>query len=143
MKNSLLELEKDFIELKDRELKDREVKIKREIEELFFKPLIMSLDDMDKFEQKEMKKIRLIKNTWYDWLINYIPEPLKKAVRGFKDKIVSLFRTNTAQQTMCGRRKKLRILGSFPSKFFYQRSCSNIFNTYDKQNRENLFSQWA
>ena len=35
-KNSLLELEKDFIELKERELKDREVKIKRETEELFF-----------------------------------------------------------------------------------------------------------
>ena len=66
MKNSLLELKKDFIELKDRELKNREVKIKREIEELFFKPLIVSLDDTDKFEQKEMKKIRLIKNTWYD-----------------------------------------------------------------------------
>ena len=29
--NSLLELEKDFIELKDRELEDREEKIKREI----------------------------------------------------------------------------------------------------------------
>ena len=66
MKNSLLELKKDFIELKDRELKNREVKIKREIEELFFKPLIVSLDDTDKFEQKEMKKIRLIKNIWYD-----------------------------------------------------------------------------
>ena len=35
-KNSNLEMEKDFIELKNRELKDREVKIKREIEELFF-----------------------------------------------------------------------------------------------------------
>ena len=33
---------------------------------------------MDKIEQKEMKKIRPIKNTWYDWLINYIPEPTKK-----------------------------------------------------------------
>ena len=31
-----LELEKDFIEVKDRELKDKEVKIKREIEQLFF-----------------------------------------------------------------------------------------------------------
>ena len=50
VKNSLLELEKDFIELKDRELKDREVKIKREIEELFLKPIIISIDDMDKFE---------------------------------------------------------------------------------------------
>ena len=32
VKNSLLELEKDFIQLKDIELKDIEVKIKREIE---------------------------------------------------------------------------------------------------------------
>ena len=46
--NSLLELEKDFIELKDTELKDREVDIKREIEELFFKPIIVSADEMDK-----------------------------------------------------------------------------------------------
>ena len=41
VKNNLLELEKDFIELKDIELKDREVKIKREIEGLFFKPIIV------------------------------------------------------------------------------------------------------
>ena len=73
-----------FIE-RERELKDREVKIKREIEELFFKSIIVSIDDMDKFELKEMKKIRSIKNTWYDWLINYIPEPIRKSVGGFKD----------------------------------------------------------
>ena len=42
-----------------------------------------------------MKKIRSMKNTWYDWLINYIPEPIRKSVGGFKDKIVSLFKTNT------------------------------------------------
>ena len=29
---------------------------------------------MDKFEQKEMKIMRPIKNTWYDLLINDIPE---------------------------------------------------------------------
>ena len=81
--------------MKDIELKGREVKIKREIEKLFLKPIIVSIDDMDEFEQKEMKKIRPIKNTWYDWLINYIPEPIRKSVCGFKDKIVSLFRTNT------------------------------------------------
>ena len=62
--------------MKDRELKDREVKIKSEIEELFFKPIITFTDEMDKFKQKEMKKIRPIKNTWYDWLIDYIPEPI-------------------------------------------------------------------
>ena len=37
--------------------------MKREIEELFFKPIIVSIDDMNKFEEREMK-IRLIKNTW-------------------------------------------------------------------------------
>ena len=45
VKNNLLELEKDFIELKDRELKDREIKIKREIVELFFKRTIDVIDD--------------------------------------------------------------------------------------------------
>ena len=43
---------------------------------------------MDKFERKEMKKIRPIKNTCFDWLINYIPEPITKSLSGFKDKIV-------------------------------------------------------
>ena len=50
VKNSILELEKGFIELKDRELKDREGKIRREVEELFFKSNMVSIDDMDKFE---------------------------------------------------------------------------------------------
>ena len=42
-------------------MKDREEKIKREIEELFYKPFIVSKDDMDKSEEQEMKKIRPIK----------------------------------------------------------------------------------
>ena len=53
------------------------------MEKLLFKPVIVSIDDMDKFEQKEMKKIRSIKNTWYDWLINYIPDPIGKSLVGF------------------------------------------------------------
>ena len=54
-----------------------------------------------------MEKIRTLKNTWYDWLINYIPEPITKIVGRFKDEIVSLFSTNTPKQTMYARRKKL------------------------------------
>ena len=50
-----------------------------------------------------MKKIRPIKNTWNDWLINYIPKPTTKIVGTFKDKIVSLFNTNTPTQTVYGR----------------------------------------
>ena len=53
VKNSLLELKKYFIELKDIELKDREVKIKREIEKLFFKPILVSMDDMVCLEKKK------------------------------------------------------------------------------------------
>ena len=66
--DNVLELEKNFVELKGRELKDREVKTKKEIKVLFFKPIIVSTDEMDKFEQKEMNRIRPIKNTWYDYI---------------------------------------------------------------------------
>ena len=52
---------------------------------------MVSVDDMDKFEQKEMNKIRRIKNTGNDLLVNYIPEPIRKSVGSFKDKIVSPF----------------------------------------------------
>ena len=40
VRNSLLELEKNFRGLKDRELKDREVKTNRDIEELFLNRLL-------------------------------------------------------------------------------------------------------
>ena len=80
--------------MKERELRYREVKIKRAIEELFLKPINVYIDDKDKFEKKEIKKIRPIKNTSYDWLIDYIPKPIRKSLGGFKDK---------------GRKKKLKI----------------------------------
>ena len=85
VKSILSELEKDFMKLKDWELKDGEVKTKREVKELLFKPIVVSIDDMDKFDEKGTKKIRLIKNTLYDWLINYILESIRKSVGGFKD----------------------------------------------------------
>ena len=59
-----------------------------------------------------MKKIKPIKNTQYDWLIkydwlnNYIPEPIRNCVGGFKDKLVILFKTNTPKQTLYGRGMK-------------------------------------
>ena len=74
--------------MKDRELKDREFKIEWETEELFL-------------------KTRPTKNTWYDWLFNCIPDHTRKGVGGFKDKVLSLFNTNTLKQTMHGRGKKL------------------------------------
>ena len=62
VKNELLKLENDFIGLKD--LKDKDIKIKRKIENLFFQPIIVSVNDMDKFEQNKMKK-EIPKNTLY------------------------------------------------------------------------------
>ena len=66
--------------------------------------IFVSIDDMDKSEEKEMKKIRPIKKAWYGWLINYIPEPITKIVDGFKDKILSLFNAIAAKQTVYERR---------------------------------------
>ena len=59
LKNSLLELEKRFYRT-DSLLKDREVKIEREIEKLFFTPIVVSIDGMVKFKEKQMKKIHLV-----------------------------------------------------------------------------------
>ena len=52
IKNSLLELEKDFKELKDRGKRDWEMKIQKEIGGPIFKPINQSQDDMDKSEEK-------------------------------------------------------------------------------------------
>ena len=70
----------------------------------------MSIDDVDKFERKEMEKKRPIKSTWYEWLINYIPELIRKTVNRFEDKVLSLFETSTpkdyGEKTMYSRGKK-------------------------------------
>ena len=57
--------------------------------------------------KKETQKIRLIKNTWYDLLINYIPEPITKSVGGFKENVIRLVKTNSPKQTVYGRGTKL------------------------------------
>ena len=51
VQNSLLEIEKDFIEFNDIELKDSETKIEREIGKLFFKTHNITLDDMYRSEK--------------------------------------------------------------------------------------------
>ena len=53
----------------------------RETEKLFYKPIIVSKDDMDKFEEQEMKKIRPIERNWFDRLI-------KQNLMGKKPKII-------------------------------------------------------
>ena len=47
--------------------------VKNTLNNQFFKPIIVSIYDMDRFEKREMKKIRPIKNSCNDSLIDYIP----------------------------------------------------------------------
>ena len=68
-----------------------------------------------------MKKIRPIKNTWYDCLINYISEPIRNSLVGFKHIFVSRF--NTPKQIVFGRGKKL-------SKAKTQNKINNIRNPF-------------
>ena len=51
------------------------------------------------------EKNKAIKNTWYDWLNNYVPKPIRKSVGSFNDKIVRLFKTNTPKQIVHERGK--------------------------------------
>ena len=55
-----------------------------------------------------MKKRRPIKNTWFDWLVNFVPVPIRKSVGGFEDNIVSLFKTNTPKQTVWERKETMQ-----------------------------------
>ena len=56
-----------------------------------------------KEKKKEIENERPIINTWYELLINYIPEPIRRSVAGFKVKVVSLnIKTNTHKHTVYG-----------------------------------------
>ena len=44
----------------------------------------MSVGDMERFEQKEMKKKIPIKKNWYDWLFNHILKPVREIADGSK-----------------------------------------------------------
>ena len=48
------------------ELKHRKEKLKRETEELSYKPIIVLKKDLDKFEEQEMKNIRQIIISCFD-----------------------------------------------------------------------------
>ena len=76
---------------------------------LLHKPIIVSKDDMDKFEEQEIKKIRPIIRNWFDQLIkqNVMGEKSKIILKKLKDKIINdiwtLFQTEQKKQS---RKKK-------------------------------------
>ena len=70
--------------------------------------IISSPQEMDEFEKEEMKKSRLVVknrlNKWYDWLVDYVPKPIKNVVsKSFsraKNSILSLY--DGAKKTLKG-----------------------------------------
>ena len=55
-----------------------------------FKPINISINNMDKFEKKELTKKRTFtKNIWYSWCNwYYIPEPIKILLAEVKTKLL-------------------------------------------------------
>ena len=92
------------MELKDRELKDREKNIKGEI--------IIPKNDMDKFEEQGMKKIRSIMRKLFDKLIkqNVMTNKPKIIREKLKDKIIryiwTLFETEREKNKERNQRKR-------------------------------------
>ena len=70
-------------------------------------PVKPSPQEMDEFEKGEMKKSRPVSklNKWYDWLVDYIPKPIKnatgKAFLRAKNSIRGLY--DSAKKTFKGR----------------------------------------
>ena len=70
--------------------------------------IIPSPQEMDEFEKEEMKKSRpVVKNKlneWYDWLVDYVPRPIKnvvsKAFLRAKNSILRLY--DGAKKTLKG-----------------------------------------
>ena len=50
-----------------------------------------------RLNRNKMEKIRPVKNTWNEGLINCIPEPTANIVGGFKDKLTGLVRANASK----------------------------------------------
>ena len=57
-------------------IKDQKMKEFKNGEPLF-KQMIISKDEMKNWKKEELKKRQIIKNSWFDWLINYVLNPIK------------------------------------------------------------------
>ena len=73
----------------------------------FLKHLLYLRIKWESFEKEELKKERKIVNdSWFDSLINYIPKSIKNIAGGFKDKILNLYNSKNSE-VVFGSRKKL------------------------------------
>ena len=63
---------------------------------------------------------------WYDWIINYISEPIRKSVSGFKDKIVIVSKTNTPKQTVWERTETKQTKKTILKSLLYKKRTNKI-----------------
>ena len=61
-----------------------------------------------RIEKQNYKNENSQKNTWYYWLVNYIPEPIRKSVGGFKDIIVRFLRQRNTEANCVWERKETK-----------------------------------
>ena len=98
------------MELKDIELKDRKEQIKKELYKLLNKLIIVSKDEMDKFEGHEMKKIRPVTRNWFDRLIeqSVVGKKPKIIIDKLNEKIINdIWRLFDAEKEELKRRSKM------------------------------------
>ena len=89
-------------------------------------------------KKRTIRKRTFTKNTWYDWydwLINHIPEPIKKTVGGVKDQIMSLFKTKDYSKPKCV--KTVYGSGKKQSEENIIKSIRNLFNLKKENERIN------
>ena len=63
---------------------------------------------------------------WYDWIINYISEPIRKSVSGFKVKIISVSKTNTPKQTIWERTETKQTKKTILKSLLYKKRTNKI-----------------
>ena len=124
------------MELTDREYRDRKEKIKREIEELLHKLIIVSKDDKEKFEEQEMEKIRPIIRKWFDWLIN--KNVIRKKPEMIRDKIKDKIIRDISRrlETKKEERKKKKHNGRINNDKII-RDIRTLFETKKRKRRKN------
>ena len=95
-------------ELKARESKHNETKIRKEIEQLFFKRIKTSIENMDNLEEERITKEKpFAKSTWYS--INYFPKPIENGGLGSRQsKHNKKYDKATCVNNVHGGRKKTR-----------------------------------
>ena len=63
---------------------------------------------------------------WYDWIINYISEPIRKSVSGFKVKIISVSKTSTPKQTIWERTETKQTKKTILKSLLYKKRTNKI-----------------